>query len=108
MLSPAALSERNASALALIARRMAVKKGVIENRARAARGRQPKPAPGVGAEEPFVHTLRSLDKATGKALGDEVRSWRHRDARAPATTQARAELRTADALRSLCKSVANT
>lgn len=67
-----ALSARNASALTRIARRMAVKKGVVENRARAARGRPPKPAPGIGAEETCVHALRSLFSAAGKVLRTEV------------------------------------
>ena len=71
-LSLDALSERNAAALARIARRLAVKKGIADNRSRAARGLPPMPKPGIGAEETCVHALRSLYKAAAATLHAEA------------------------------------
>ena len=46
--------------LAVIARRLAVKRGLVENRVRAAKGLAPKNADGIGAEESAMAALRSL------------------------------------------------
>ena len=53
-------SEDHARMLTVIARRMAVKKGIVDNRRRAARGLPPKMADGYGAEETAVAAVRSL------------------------------------------------
>lgn len=71
-LSPNVLSKRNATALVRIARRVAVKQGIVDNRSRAARGLPAKQAPGIGAEETCVAALRSLFKAAGEELHAEV------------------------------------
>lgn len=71
-LSVDVLSERNATALVRIARRMAVKKGILDNRSRAKRGLPARTLPGLGAEKSCVHALRSLYKAAGKELHAEV------------------------------------
>jgi integrase len=46
--------------LAVIAKRLAVKRGLVENRTRAARGLAIKNADGIGAEETAIAALRSL------------------------------------------------
>jgi site-specific recombinase XerD len=53
-------SEDHARTLTVVARRMAVKKGIVDNRRRAERGLVPKMADGYGAEETTVAALRSL------------------------------------------------
>lgn len=71
-LSVDSLSERNASALVRIARRMAVKKGIVDNRSRAKKGLPTRTLPGIGAQKTCVHALRSLYVAAGKELHAEV------------------------------------
>lgn len=53
-------SEANVRALAAVSRRMAVKKGIVDNRRRAGRGQVAKNGDGYGAEENAVGALRSL------------------------------------------------
>ncbi|MGC8511348.1 MAG: hypothetical protein ACP5PB_10825, partial [Acidimicrobiales bacterium] len=69
--SPATLSELNVKVLARVARRLAVKRGVVENRTRAAKGRSVKPADGASAEETAVAALRSLCESAKRYLASE-------------------------------------
>lgn len=57
---PTTLSEVNVKILARVARRLAVKRGIVENRARAKKGRSTKPGDGASAEETAIAALRSL------------------------------------------------
>lgn len=71
-LSPEALSKRNATALVRIARRMALKQGIVDNRSRAARGLPAKQEPGIGAEETCIAALRSLFKSAAEELHTDI------------------------------------
>lgn len=54
------LSAKNFELVIRASRRIAVKRGIVENRARARKGKPAKTAPGIGAEETAVAALRSL------------------------------------------------
>jgi hypothetical protein len=68
---PATLSEVNVKILARVARRLAVKRGIVENRARAKKGRSTKPADGASAEETAIAALRSLCESAKTYLAGE-------------------------------------
>jgi len=53
-------SREHAETIVVIAYRLAVKKGVVDNRVRATRGQPPKMADGYGAKESAVGAMRSL------------------------------------------------
>lgn len=68
---PQTYTSDHVAELAEIARRVAVKSGVLANQIRAERGLTQKPAQGHNASETAVHALRSLYKSAMKAyLGD--------------------------------------
>lgn len=68
--SAVSYSEDHARTLTVIARRMAIKKGMLDNRRRAGRGLPAKMADGYGAEETAVAALRSLfEHAVGHTGG---------------------------------------
>ncbi len=69
--SNVSLSGEHAQCLVRIARRIAKKRGVVDNRTRAAKGLSPKPASGSGAEETCRQALRSLYAAAAKWLDGE-------------------------------------
>lgn len=67
--SAAVFSEEHVRILATASKRIAVKKGIVDNRRRAERGKPPKAADGYGAEETAVAALRSLFDVAKKHLG---------------------------------------
>jgi site-specific recombinase XerD len=69
--SAAVCSRQHAEKIAVIARRMAIKKGIVENRRRAQRGKPAKAADGFGAEENAIGALRSLYEHTKVWCGSE-------------------------------------
>jgi integrase len=64
-------SAEHADSLSKIAKRIAVKSGILDNQARAERGLTRKPADGHNAAETAVHALRSLYGNASKYLGGE-------------------------------------
>ena len=60
LVGPDTLSARNFELVIRATRRLAIKRGIVENRARAKKGKPAKTAPGIGAEETAVAALRSL------------------------------------------------
>ncbi len=67
--SAASYCKANVLALAVVSRRMAVKKGIVDNRRRANRGQVAKNGDGYGAEENAVGALRSLFKDAKQHTG---------------------------------------
>jgi integrase len=67
--SAAVYSRDNADRIRVISRRLAIKKGIVENRRRARRGLVAKSADGFGAEETAVAALRSLYAAGAEWCG---------------------------------------
>ena len=65
------LTEEAVTAVALIARRIAVKHGVLDNRARATRGLRQKPADGIGAQESAISAMRRLFRSARRQLDGE-------------------------------------
>ena len=67
---PTTLNATNIKTIARVARRLAIKRGVVENRVRAAKGRSIKPADGASAEETAFAAMRSLCESVKAYLPD--------------------------------------